>query len=67
MNISTYGFLIGMALVLIIWFLFIAPMEKRMHDRKMDLMRRKLEQNEQRIRRQQARGKGDASSEDSRG
>ncbi len=45
-----YGFLIGIALVVIFWFLFVAPMERRMHERKVELMRRKLERNEQRLR-----------------
>jgi len=45
-----YGFLIGIALVVIFWFLFVAPMERRMHERKMELMRRKLVRNEQRLR-----------------
>ncbi len=45
-----YGILIGIALVVIFWFLFLAPMEKRTHERKMELMRRKLERNEQRLR-----------------
>lgn len=45
-----YGFLIGVALVVIFWFLFVVPMEKRMHERKMELMRRRLESNEQRLR-----------------
>ena len=45
-----YGFLIGVALIVIVWFLFVAPMERRMHERKMQLMRRKLERNEERLR-----------------
>lgn len=49
LSTSTYGFLIGIALVLIIWFLFIAPMERRAHQRKMELMKRKLARNEERI------------------
>lgn len=54
LNISTYGFLIGLALVLIIWFVFVTPMEKRMHERKMELMKRKLKRNEERLRREAA-------------
>ncbi len=50
MPIYGYGFLIGVALVLIFWFLFVAPMERRMHERKMEVMRRKLERNEERLR-----------------
>jgi hypothetical protein len=54
LNISTYGFLIGLALVLIIWFVFVVPVEKRMHQRKMDLVKRKLRRNEERLRREDA-------------
>jgi hypothetical protein len=54
LNISTYGFLIGLALVLIIWFVFVVPVEKRMHQRKMDLVKRRLRRNEERLRREDA-------------
>lgn len=51
MSMYGYGFLIGIILVVIFWFLFVAPMDRRMHERKMELMRRKLERNEERLRR----------------
>jgi hypothetical protein len=50
MALYAYGFLIGIALTVIFWFLFVAPMERRMHQRKLDLMKRKLERNEERLR-----------------
>ncbi len=50
MPMYTYGILIGVLLVVISWFLFVAPMERRVHERKIDLMRRKLERNEERLR-----------------
>jgi hypothetical protein len=37
-----------------IWFVFIVPMEKGLHKRRMELMQRKLLQNEQRLRRERA-------------
>lgn len=43
-----YGFLLGLALVVVFWFLFVAPVERQMHKRKTELMRRKLERNEER-------------------
>ncbi len=49
MSMYAYGILIGVVLVVVAWFLFIAPMERRMHDRKMELMRRKLVRNEERL------------------
>jgi len=36
----------------IIWFAFMVPMEKGLHKRRMELMRRKLQQNEERLRRE---------------
>ena len=51
MSMYGYGFLIGIILVVIFWFLFVAPMERRMHERKMELLRRKLERNEERLKR----------------
>jgi type II secretory pathway component PulM len=50
MSMYAYGILIGVVLVVVAWFLFIAPMEQRIHERKMELMRRKLERNEERLR-----------------
>ena len=45
-----YGFLLGIVLVLIFWFLFVAPMERQMHKRSTELMRRKLERDEAHLR-----------------
>lgn len=50
MALYGYGFLIGIALTVIFWFLFVAPMERRMHQRKMELMKQKLARNEKRLR-----------------
>lgn len=50
MALYGYGFLIGMALILIFWFLIVAPMERRMHERQTELMQRKLARNEERLR-----------------
>jgi type II secretory pathway component PulM len=50
MALYGFGFLIGIALTVIFWFLFVAPMERRMHQRKMDLMQKKLARNEERLR-----------------
>jgi hypothetical protein len=36
----------------IIWFVFMMPMEKGLHRRRMELMRRRLQQNEERLRRE---------------
>ncbi len=36
----------------IIWFVFMVPMEKGIYKRRMELIRKKLEQNEERLRRE---------------
>ncbi len=50
MPMFAYGILIGVVLVVVVWFLLIAPMERRIHERKVELMRRKLQHNEERLR-----------------
>ncbi len=44
-----YGLLIGVVLIVIVWFVFVAPMERSAHERKFELMKRKLERNEERL------------------
>ena len=61
MPMYVYGFLIGIALVVIFWFLFVTPMERQMHERKMELLRRKLEHNEERLRLLRENGQTDSS------
>lgn len=46
----------------IIWFVFLVPMEQGLHKRRMQLIRKKLEQNEERLRRER-----EAAAEASRG
>ena len=58
-----YGFLFGVALVVIFWFLFVVPMEKRLHERKMELMRRKLERDEKRLRELSETGRAESGSD----
>lgn len=33
---------LGAAVVALVWFFFIAPMEKQMHDRRMEMIKRKI-------------------------
>lgn len=60
MNTVIFGFLIGLALVLVIWFVFVAPSERRMHERQMAQMKRRLERNEERVRQERAAGLGES-------
>lgn len=39
---------IAAVLVAIVWFFFMAPLEKDYHDRKLEMIRKKIEQREQR-------------------
>jgi len=50
MALYGFGFLIGIALTAIVWFLFVVPMERDLHRRKMELMKQKLARNEERLR-----------------
>jgi flagellar biosynthesis/type III secretory pathway M-ring protein FliF/YscJ len=51
--------MIGLVIVILIfcfaliWFIFMVPMERGMYKRRMELLRKKLEQNEERLRRQE--------------
>ena len=59
-----YGILIGAILVVVVWFLFIAPMESRVHERKMELMRRKLERNDERLKQPRVSEHSDSAGKD---
>ena len=54
MTVWGWGFLLGFVLILVIWFVFVAPMERQMHDRKMQLMKRRLARNEERLKQQES-------------
>jgi len=64
MPMYAYGILIGVVLVVVVWFLFVAPMERRVHERKSELMRRKLERNEERIKQREMNEHSDNAGKD---
>lgn len=43
-----YGFLIGIGLFLLVWFVFVAPAERRDHERRLELVRKRLAEREAR-------------------
>ena len=43
-----YGFLIAMALFIAVWFVFVVPSERRDHERKLELVRKRIADREQR-------------------
>ena len=49
MSIEMWVIIIGLAvaLIAIVWFFFMAPLEKQMHERQMEMIRKKLEKREQ--------------------
>lgn len=42
--------LIMVLIFAMVWFVFLVPMEKGLHQRRMELMQKKLQQNEERLR-----------------
>lgn len=47
MSIQVIGLLIALALVLVIWFAFVAPSERQYHERKLKLLQERIERREQ--------------------
>lgn len=43
---------LGTAVVAIVWFLFMAPLENDMHERRMEMIRRKIEKREEKLKAQ---------------
>ncbi|MDZ7644862.1 MAG: hypothetical protein U5K76_12010 [Woeseiaceae bacterium] len=41
-----YGFLIGIGLFIVIWFAFVAPSERRDHQRRLELVQKRLAERE---------------------
>lgn len=50
MNVSVVGLLAAVALIVVIWFAFVAPSERRYHQRKLKLMQERIEKREERRR-----------------
>ncbi len=53
MSISAIGLLIAFVIIVIIWFIFVAPAERRYHERKLRLMRERIRRRQQRLKEQQ--------------
>lgn len=43
-----YGILVGLGLFLAAWFLFVVPSEKRDHERRLEIVRKRLAEKEER-------------------
>lgn len=49
MNVSIAGLLVASALVVVIWFAFVAPSERRYHERKLKIVQERLERRRERL------------------
>lgn len=44
-----YGFLVAMGLFIIVWFLFVVPSERRDHERRLEMVRKRIAEREQQL------------------
>ena len=44
-----YGFLAGLALFVVVWFVFVVPTERRDHERRLALVRKRLAEREEQL------------------
>lgn len=44
-----YGFLAGLALFVVVWFVFVVPSERRDHERRLALVRKRLAEREEQL------------------
>ena len=58
MNTSVIGLLVAVALIVVIWFVFVAPSERRYHERKLELMQERIEKRKQHLKEEKARRDG---------
>ena len=49
MSTTVVGMVVALALIAIIWFVFVAPSERRYHDRKLRLMQERIERHRQHV------------------
>ena len=48
MSMSVIGLIVALLLIAVIWFAFVAPSERRYHERKLRLMQERIERRKQR-------------------
>lgn len=64
MNASIIGLLIAVIMIVVVWFGFIAPAERRYHDRKLKLMQERIERRRQHLKQQKAEPDADSATSD---
>ncbi len=60
MSTTVVGMIVALALIAIIWFVFVAPAERRYHDRKLRLMQERIERHRQHVEEGDAERRDDA-------
>ena len=60
MSASVIGLLVAVGMIVVIWFVFVAPSERRYHERKLKLMQERIEKREQRLRERDPECESDA-------
>ena len=54
MSTSVIGLLVAIVMIVVIWFVFVAPAERRYHERKLKLMQERIERRQQHLRERQS-------------
>lgn len=55
MTTSMIGLLVALLMIVVIWFIFVAPAERRYHERKLKLMQERIERRQRHIREQKSK------------
>ena len=49
MSTTVIGMIVALALIAVVWFAFVAPSERRYHERKLRLMQERIERHRQHV------------------
>ena len=49
MSTTVVGMIVALALIAVVWFVFVAPSERRYHERKLQLMQERIERHRQHV------------------
>ena len=54
MSTSVIGLLVAVVMIVVIWFVFVAPAERRYHERKLKLMQERIERRQRHLQERQS-------------
>ncbi len=54
MSTSAIGLLVAIVMIVVIWFVFVAPAERRYHERKLKLMQERIERRQRHLQERQS-------------